>query len=89
MEELIEYIKKTFDEQTLKIVNFLERANILVSEMKMEQIKDGDKILNRPSPNIIELSYLRLCDEDTDFNHNIMGEIFFTLLRIYFKRCKS
>ena len=76
MEELIEYIRKTFDEQTLKIVNFLERANVLVSEMKMEQIKDGDKILNRPSPNIIEFSYLRLCDEDSDFNHNIMGEIF-------------
>ncbi|MBR1540001.1 MAG: AAA family ATPase [Clostridia bacterium] len=76
MEELIQYIRKTFDEPTLKIVNFMERANLLVSEMKMDQVKDGDKMVNKPSPNIIELAYLRLCDEDPDFSHNMMGEIF-------------
>ncbi|MBR2289266.1 MAG: AAA family ATPase [Clostridia bacterium] len=76
MEELIQYVKKTFDEPTLKIVNFLERANILVSEMKMDQVKEGDRIVNKPSPNMIELSYLRLCDEDPDFPHNMMGEVF-------------
>jgi len=76
MEELIQYIRKTFDEPTLKIVNFLERANILVSEMKKEQVKEGDRIVEKPSPNIIELSYLRLCDEDPDFKHNMMGEVF-------------
>ena len=76
MEELIQYIRKTFDEQILKVVNFMERANLLVSEMKMEQVKEGDKVVNKPSPNIIELSYLRLCDDDPDFNHNTMGEIF-------------
>ena len=76
MEELIQYIRKTFDEPTLKIVNFMERANLLVSEMKMDQVKDGDRMVNKPSPNIIELAYLRLCDEDPDFSHNMMGEIF-------------
>ena len=76
MEELIQYVRKTFDDQTLKIVNFMERTNLLVSEMKMEQVKDGDKMVSKPSPNIIELSYLRLCDEDPDFSHNMMGEIF-------------
>ena len=76
MEELIEYVRNNFDEPTLKIVNFLERANVLVSDMKMEQIQEGDRVINKPSPNIIELSYLRLCDDDSDFNHNMMGEIF-------------
>lgn len=76
MEELIDYVRKTFDDKTLKIVYFIERSNLLVSEMKVDQIKEGDRIINKISPNIIELSYLRLCNEDSDFNHNIMGEVF-------------
>ena len=76
MEKLIDYFLKNFDESTLKIVNFIENSKLLISEMKPEQIREGDKYVNKPSPNIIELSYLRLCDEDPDFNHNMMGEIF-------------
>ena len=76
MEELIEYIRKTFDEPTLKIVNFIELTNLLSSDMKLDQVKEGDKFVNKPSPNIIELSYFKLCDEDIDFCHNMMGEIF-------------
>lgn len=76
MEELLQYVKNTFDEKVLKIIYFMERANLLISEMKIDQVKEGDQIVNRPSPNIIELSYLRLCDEDSDFNHNMMGEVF-------------
>lgn len=89
MEELIQYIRKTFDEPTLKIVNFLERANILVSEMKMEQVKDGDSIINKPSPNIIDLSYLRLCDEDPDFPHNMMGEVFLHYLEYVLRDARA
>lgn len=76
MEEFIEYVRKTFDDKILKIVNFMERANLLVSEMKVDQVKEGDQFVNRVSPNIVELSYLRLCDDDPDFKHNMMGEIF-------------
>ena len=76
MEELINYLRKTFDEKTLRIVNFLESANLLVSEMKKEQVKEGEEIVNKVSPNIIEFSYLRLCDDDPDFKHDMMGEIF-------------
>ena len=76
MEELINYIKKTFDEPTLKIINFMENASLLVSEMKVDQVKDGDRVINRPSLNIIETSYLRLCDDNIEFKHNLMGEIF-------------
>ena len=89
MEELIEYIRKTFDEPTLKVVNFMERANLLVSEMKVDQIKEGEKIVNKPSSNIIELSYLRLCDEDTDFNHNMMGEIFLHYLEYVLRDARA
>jgi len=76
MEELIEYIKKTFDEPMLKIVNFMQNSNLLISEMKIDRVKDGDKFINRTSPNIIETSYLRLCDDDPEFRHNMMGEVF-------------
>ena len=76
MEELINYLNKTFDEPTLKVINFIEKAKLLVSDMRIDAVKEGDKIVNKVSPNIIETSYLKLCDEDTEFNHNIMGEIF-------------
>lgn len=89
MEELIQYIIKTFDEQTLKVVNFIERTNLLVSEMKMEQVKEGENIVNKPSPNIIELSYLRLCDEDPDFAHNMMGEIFLHYLEYVLRDARA
>ena len=76
MEELIEYLRKTFDEPTLKIINFMENAKILTSDMKIDTVKEGDKTVNRVSKNIVETSYLRLCDEDPDFRHDMMGEIF-------------
>ena len=76
MEEFIEYIRKTFDEPTLKIINFMENAKLLTSDMKIDTIKEGEKTVNKISKNIIETSYLRLCDEDPDFKHNMMGEIF-------------
>lgn len=76
MEELIDYLRKTFDESTLKIINFMQNANLLVSEMKVETINEGDKTVTKTSPNIIETSYLRLCDDDPEFSHNMMGEVF-------------
>lgn len=76
MEELVDYIRKTFDEPTLKIINFMQRTNLLTSEMKIDVVKEGENTVNKPSPNIVETSYLRLCDEFPEFNHNMMGEIF-------------
>ena len=76
MEELIDYLNKTFDEPTLKIINFMENANLLVSDMKIDRVKEGDKIINKASPNIIETSYLKLCDDDPDFKCDMMGAIF-------------
>ena len=76
MEELVEYLLKNFDQSTIKIINFMEKTNLLTWNMKSEQIKEGDKVVNKPSPNIVETSYLRLCDEFEEFNHDMMGEIF-------------
>ncbi len=89
MEDLIQYVRSTFDEKTLKIVNFIERANLLISEMKVDQVKEGDKFVNKQSPNIIELSYLRLCDDDPDFNHNMMGEIFLHYLEYILRDARA
>jgi len=76
MEELIEYVKKTFDEPTLKIIKFMSEAELLVSEMKIDKEKENGQIVNKVSKNIIETNYLRLCDNDPEFKHNIMSEIF-------------
>ena len=76
MEELVEYLLKNFDESTIKIINFMQKTNLLTWNMKVDQVKDGDKVINKSSPNIIETSYLRLCDESDEFNHDMMGEIF-------------
>lgn len=76
MEELVEYLQKNFDESTLKVINFMQRTSLLTWNMKVDQVKEGDKMISKPSPNIVETSYLRLCDDSEDFNHNMMGEIF-------------
>ena len=76
MEELVEYLLKNFDQSTIRIINFMQRTNLLTWNMKPEQVKEGDKVINKPSTNIVETSYLRLCDEFEEFNHDMMGEIF-------------
>ena len=76
MEELVEYLLKNFDQSMLKVINFMQKSNLLTWNMKVEQVKEGDKFITKPSPNIVETSYLRLCDEYEDFNHDMMGEVF-------------
>lgn len=76
MEELINYLEKTFDPITLKVINFMENSKLLVEEMKKDFAIEGDKKVTRVSNNIVETTYLRLCDEDADFKGNMMGEIF-------------
>ena len=76
MEELVEYLLKNFDENTLKVINFMRKTNMLTWNMKAEQIKEGETMVTRTSQNIVETSYLRLCDDSEEFNHDMMGEVF-------------
>ena len=42
MEEFIEYIRKTFDEPTLKIINFMENAKLLTTlKEKLQDLGDS------------------------------------------------
>ena len=76
MEELVEYLLKNFDESTIKIINFMQKTNLLTWNMKVDQVKEGEKLVSKASPNIVETSYLRLCDDSEEFNHDMMGEVF-------------
>ena len=53
MEELVEYLQKNFDESTLKVINFMQRTSLLTWNMKVDQVKEGDKMISKPSPNIL------------------------------------
>ena len=75
MEELIQYIIKTFDEQTLKVVNFMERTNLLVSEMKMEQVKTLP--LKRHLKDLIPL--------DLPLIKQLLGQVLILALRMLMK----
>ena len=76
MEELVEYLLKNFDNNTLKIINFMRKTNMLTWNMKVDQVKEGERMVSKPSSNIVETSYLRLCDDSEEFNHDMMGEVF-------------
>ena len=43
IDNLVSYIKSNVDDKLLKIIDFMERANLLTYTMKNEKYKDGDK----------------------------------------------
>ena len=66
MEELqntVNYIKSLVDEKTLNVIDFLEKSNILNYSIKMDKIKDGDKVVEKPS-NRINIDFLKICSQD-------------------------
>ena len=75
IDNLVSYIKSNVDDKFLKIIDFMERANILTYSMKTEKYKEGDKEKERPT-NIIETAYLKLCSEDFEENRDMFGEFF-------------
>ena len=75
IDNFVSYIRSNVDDKFLKIIDFMERANLLEYSMKMEKYKDGDKEKERPS-NIIETAYLKLCSEDFEENRDMFGEFF-------------
>ena len=75
IDSLVSYIKSNVDDKFLRIIDFMERANLLSYSMKMEKYKDGDKEKERPT-NIIETAYLKLCSEDFEENRDMFGEFF-------------
>lgn len=75
VENIVRYIKDNFDKDLLKVADFIERANVLSSTMKIEKVKQEDKIIDKKT-NILETSYLRMCSEGFEGEYDILGEIF-------------
>jgi len=75
IENIVRYISSNFDEDTIKMINFIERANILTSNIKMNSVrKDENTVVEKPS-NILEISYLRMCSEELE-GYDLLGEMF-------------
>lgn len=75
IDNLVDYIRTNTDEETLKIIDFIERANILTYSMKLDRVKEGDKVVEKPT-NILEASYLKLCSEDFEEDYDMLGQFF-------------
>ncbi len=75
IDNLIDYIRINTDENTLKIIDFIERANVLTYNMKTDRIKDGDRIIEKPT-NVLESSYLKMCSEDFEEGYDMLGQFF-------------
>ena len=75
IDNLVKYIKDTFDEKLIKVMYYIYKTNILNINMKKDKVKDGDKSVEKDS-SILETSYLRLCSQDFEKDYDIMGELF-------------
>ncbi len=75
IDNLVDYIKENTDDATLKIIDFIERANVLTYSMKVDKVKDGEKIFEKPT-SFLESSYLKMCSEDFEENHDMLGHFF-------------
>lgn len=79
IDELLKYVGESFDKPLLKVIYFMEQAKLLEANMKIDKIKEGDKVVDKPSSCMLEASYLRLCNTEFE-NKNMMGEIFLQYL---------
>ena len=75
IDNLVAHIKSNVDEKLLRIIDFMERANLLSYTMKTEKVKEGDVEKEKPT-NIIETAYLKLCSEDFEEHRDMFGEFF-------------
>lgn len=79
IDELLKYVGNNFDKPLLKVIYFMEQAKLLEANMKVDRIKEGDQVVEKPSNCMLETGYLRLCNTDFE-NKNLMGEIFLQYL---------
>ena len=75
IDNLVDYIKSNTDTDTLKIIDFIERANVLTYNMKIDRVKEGDRFVDKPT-NLLEASYLKMCSEDFEENYDMLGQFF-------------
>ena len=71
IDNLVDYIKSNTDTDTLKIIDFIERANVLTYNMKIDRVKEGDRFVDKPT-NLLEASYLKMCSEDFEENYDML-----------------
>ncbi len=87
-DELLKYVGENFDKPLLKVIYFMEKSNLLDSKMSVERVKEGDKYVNKTSNNLLEASYLRLCNTEFE-NKNMLSEIFLHYLEYVLAESRS
>lgn len=88
IDELLKYVGESFDKPLLKVIYFMEQSKLLEANMKIDKLKEGDKVIDKPSSCMLEASYLRLCNTDFD-KKNMMGEIFLQYLEFVLVESRS
>ena len=74
-ENFVNFIKERFDVNEIKLAKFVYDMDLLSYTMLADKVREDNKEIDRPS-NILELSYLKLCDKKFENVENLLEKIF-------------
>ena len=88
MENFVKFIKESFSIEDIKVAKFIYDLNLLSYSMITEKVREGDKIVDKPT-NIIELSYLKLCDKKFESAKDLLERMYLFYIGFSLKEYKS
>ena len=88
MENFVNFIKESFSIDDIKIAKFIYELNLLSYSMITEKTREGEQIVDKPT-NIIELSYLKLCDKKFDNAKDLLEKMYLFYIGFSLKEYKS
>ena len=88
MDNFVKFIRESFSINDIKVAKFIYELNLLSYNMITEKVREGDKIVEKPT-NIIELSYLKLCDKKFDDAKDLLERMYLFYIGFSLKEYKS
>ena len=88
MDSFVKFIKESFSDDDIKVAKFIYELNLLSYSMITEKVREGEKIVEKPT-NILELSYLKLCDKKFDDSKDLLEKMFLFYIGYSLKEYKS
>ena len=88
MDGFVKFIKESFSIDDIKVAKFIYELNLLSYTMITEKVREGDRIVEKPT-NILELSYLKLCDKKFDDSKDLLEKMFLFYIGYSLKEYKS
>ena len=75
MDNFVKFIRESFSINDIKVAKFIYELNLLSYNMITEKVREVDKIVEKPT-NILELSYLKLCDKKFDDAKDLLERMY-------------